>query len=289
MLTFTPEVFRTANGTPYLKEPGVTLLARPEFIPEATRGFIESFGDVFDADDYVSDFYDEESGMLANDSATSLCKFAGQLCYLSFGEKRSRSADAKRYFDNIKEQFHGSLFHHAVFSMLIYGIDRACSHEIVRHSAGTGYSQLSQRYVSGKTLRFVERVEYQGSTTLHNVFEQWIDKSRAQYDMRAELLSEQMKDQLANLSSTDRRKAVNQAARNCLPNETETAMVMTGNVRAWRHILEMRASSHADRPISVVALRVYEILREAASILFDDYKLEESNGRQGLTTDFRKV
>lgn len=289
-----PTVYRTEKGTLYLKEPGVSLVAMPQFLPEGATQFVNSFDDEFDAAEYENDFYadDMSAARLSIDDGAALCKFAGQTCYLSFGEKRTKNAEAKKYFDNIKSSGHGSVLQHANYSFIFWGIDRACSHELVRHAVGTGFSQMSQRYVSGKLLRFVERPEYQNNERLHFEFETWIDKAQEQYNLRAELLLQAMAPELEKLPPTDRRKAVNQAARNCLPNETETAMVMTGNVRAWRHILEMRASMHADAPISKLLLAAGHQLVEVSPILFDDYSFKQDDVRKDrgyVETKYRKV
>lgn len=106
------------------------------------------------------------------------------------------------------------------------------------------------------------------------------------------LLAWKMKDQLEKMAPTERRKAVNQAARNSLPNETETAIVLTGNVRAWRHVLEMRGALSADVPISRVTLCAYEILKTVSPVLFGDYDKRPSAtdaDRDYLTTPHRKV
>ena len=281
-------------------------MAMPRFMPEQATQFVKSFGDVFDAADYEDDWYENGEGgyrspdpgvqNLKVDDGAALCKFAGQTCYLSFGEKRTRNSpeEVKRYFDNIKSSGHGSVTEHAYYSMVVWGVDRAFSHELVRHRAGWAYSQLSQRYVSGRTLRFVERPEYQDDPRLHESFVRWIDDAKEEYDTRAALLAQKMSAQLVARTLTERRKAVNQAARNCLPNETETAVVLTGNVRAWRHVLEMRASVSADVPISQVMLRAYEILREVSPVMFDDYTRHDAGAnnagdRQHLTTLYRKV
>lgn len=302
---YIPEVhFTTNKKTPYLKQPGVALIAMPKFLPTQATHFVESFGDTFDADEYESDWYLTESsehrmyggdrGLKVDDGA-ALCKFAGQTCYLSFGEKRTRNDpdEVKKYFDNIKSSGHGSVLEHAYYSMVVWGVDRAFSHELVRHRAGWAYSQLSQRYVSGKTLRFVERPEYQDYPMLHTSFEHWIDDAAEEYETRAGLLTQKMRAELELMSPPDRRKRVNQAARNGLPNETETAVVLTGNVRAWRHVLEMRGSLHADVPISQVTLRAYEILRAVSPVLFDDYErrsdISDPQEREFLETPHRKV
>lgn len=289
--SFDPNVFFTKSGTPYLKDPGVALISAPTFFPQQFTTFVNSYGDVFDAADYENDFYVDKQNVsddhaMAIDDAAAIVKAAGQLCYLSFGEKRSRSADAPKYFDNIMSSKHGSVLEHANFGFVVWGIDRACSHEEVRHRAGVAFSQMSQRYVDGKTLRFVERVEYQNDPVLHEMFEKHIDRCSDEYDARAEQL---MKVLPVTGTATERRKAVNSAARNGLPNETETAMVMTGNVRAWRHIIETRASKHADAPIRAVTLRQHMILNEVAPHFFGDFEPKEADGKTWLEPKYSKV
>ena len=59
------------------------------------------------------------------------------------------------------------MLEHASFSFLLYGISRSVTHELVRHRAGVGISQVSQRCVSWSVPRFVERPEYQDGGELH--------------------------------------------------------------------------------------------------------------------------
>ena len=89
---------------------------------------------------------------------------------------------------------------------------------------------------------------------------------------------------------TDMRKKVNQAARSCLPNETETIMVFTGNIRAWRHIFEMRASEGAEVEIRRLIFLCFELLREVWPILTQDYEVVLlSDGTKAVQTKYRKV
>src|SRR4029077_20385238 len=117
-----------------------------------------------------------------------VCKTAGQLCYASFSRKRTYNADADRYFANIKESGHGSVLEHANFSFLFYGISRSVTHELVRPRAGFGFSMLSQRYVSGRVLRFVERPEYVDDPELHDLFCRRIDRAAEEYESMADAL-----------------------------------------------------------------------------------------------------
>ena len=60
-----------------------------------------------------------------------LCKIAGQVCYMSFGPKRTFNAQATRYFDNLKSSGHGSVFQTCQLTMLFYGISRNVTHELM--------------------------------------------------------------------------------------------------------------------------------------------------------------
>jgi thymidylate synthase (FAD) len=222
-----------------------------------------------------------------------LCKVAGQVCYMSFGPKRTKNEQARRYFDNLKSSGHGSVFEHANFSLLLYGISRSVTHELIRHRAGFGFSQLSQRYVSGRMLRFVERPEYQTDEALHAQFLKRIDGVAAEYAALTDRLLAMQQEGASILSAearTDLRKKVQQCARSVLPNETEAPIVTTANARAWRHFIEMRASAHAEIEIRELALRAFLCLRQADPILFDDYTLVAlPDGTYAVKTEFEKV
>ncbi len=281
------EVYRSPRGEMYLKKPGVVLIAQTAFNAEQVQGFLDGFEDSLGFKQYLAD-----PGELA--ASEHLTKLAGQLCYLSFGSLRSWNKDAAGYFRNIKTSGHGSVLEHASFSFLCYGIDRSVTHELVRHRAGFGFSQVSQRYVDGRVLRFVERAEYQNDTDLHLDFIDWIEQSAARYNSRAERLLLLQHGEAAGIMSAetkrDARKKVNQAARSCLPNETEAPIIVTANVRGWRHFCEMRASGHADVAIRSLGMRIFECLRQVAPLLFDDYAVVRLlDGTDEVTTSSRKV
>lgn len=281
------KVFTTPKGVRYLKCPGVALIGQTSSNLSGIEDFLGGFDQELDFEEYLDD-------PTVLPDAERLIKFAGQLCYLSLDPKKSTSnSDASKYFTNIKSSSHGSVFEHASFSFLCYGIDRAVTHELVRHRSGMAFSQVSQRYVSGSTLRFVERLEYQDDPELHAMFEKWIEASAEQYDLRADVLMRRQQEGAGILygeKARDLRKKVNQAARACLPNETEAPIVVSANVRALRHVMEMRADSAADIAIRSLAYKFYECVVEAAPRLFDDYTRHElPDGVPGLKTPYRKV
>ncbi len=279
-------VFRTENGTPYLNRAGVALISKPEVSLEGIRDFLEGFDKELDFPQYLDDLDNLPPG-------EKLAKFAGQLCYLSFGPKRTKNAEAAKYFKNIKESGHGSVIEHPNYSVLAYGISRSVTHELVRHRAGFGFSQVSQRYVDGTRLRFVQRPEYQDEPTLHEHFIKWIDMNAEEYAFRSQRLLDLQKQDLAIMSGeakTDLRKKVQQAARSCLANETEAPIVVTANARGWRHFTEMRANPHAETEIRALSFTVFTCLKQVAPIIFDDYAEETlPDGAKGVATPFRKV
>jgi thymidylate synthase (FAD) len=279
-------VHYSPGGALYLLRPGVVLIARPN----TNLGGLTGFLDGFDPSLHFSEYLDDPTNL---PDGSQLCKVAGQVCYMSFGPKRTFNEQAERYFNNLKSSGHGSVFEHATFSLLLYGISRSLTHELIRHRAGFGYSQLSQRFVSGRMLRFVERPEYQDDADLHAQFLQRIERAASEYTALTERLLEMQQAGVSILSAeakTDLRKKVQQSARSVLPNETEAPMVVTGNARAWRHVIEMRASAHAETEIRELAVRIFLCLRLVDPILFGDYTLEQlSDGTYTVKSEYEKV
>lgn len=279
-------VCRTVAGTAYLKAPGVVMLARPQANVAGLEGFLEGFDPSLGFPAYLDD-PTELPG------SSQLCKTAGQVCYASFGPRRTTNENAAVYFERLTSAGHGSVLEHASFSFLLYGISRSVTHELVRHRAGVGVSQVSQRYVSGAVLRFVERPEYQADLELHALFEERADRAAAEYGAMAERLLERQEKGDAFLDAeykTDARKKVQQTARSLLPNETEAPMVFTGNVRALRHVIEMRADEHAESEIRNLAVRLFLCLFTVDPILFGDYRLQNlPDGTYKVTTRYRKA
>ena len=284
--TIHSQVHHTRAGTPYLKTPGVVVLARPQSNVAVLGGFLEGF----DPDLRFTEYLDDPTRL---PDSSQLCKTAGQTCYMSFGPRRTTNENAAAYIERLTSAGHGSVLEHASFNFLLYGISRSVTHELVRHRAGAAFSQVSQRYVSGAVLRFVERPEYQEDEALHRLFEERAERAAAEYEAMADKLLERQEGGASMLTAdfkTDARKKVQQTARSLLPNETEAPMVFTGNVRALRHIIEMRADAHAESEIRNLALRIFLCLRTVDPILFGDYELAElPDGTYAVSTKNRKA
>lgn len=280
------KTYKTSNGTLYLKEPGIALLSKPDVNVKSIKTFLSGFPKDYNFTDYLKDPTNLPP-------AETLSKLAGQTCYVSFGKGRTWNKDAQRYFDNIITSGHGSVLEHANFTLLLWGISRSLTHELVRHRAGVGYSQVSQRYVSGRVLRFVERLEYQKDKDLHKLFEDRIDRAHKEYSYMATALYEKQEKGSKILSGemkTDLRKKVQQVSRSILPNETEAPIVVTANVRAWRHMINMRASDHAEVEIRNLFFKIYKVLKQVSPMLFKDFVVAKlPDGTSCVKTEYPKV
>lgn len=280
------DVFHTDGGTPYLQKPGVVLISKPSVSILGMRKFLRDYGEDLGFEQYLDD-------PTLLDNSTQLAKVAGQECYASYGPNRTFNVDADGYIEDIKNEAHGSVLQHPAFSFLVYGISRSVSHEWVRHGTGTAYSQRSQRYVSGKVLRFVERPEYQNDPELHKRFERRIDQTAEEYRKVTEhLLNRQRTGADVILKAgakTDMRKKIQQSSRSVLTNETETSFVTSVNARSIQHMLTMRTSEHAEVEIRRPFVEILLCLMITAPTLFADFEITKySDGTFGARSPYEK-
>lgn len=253
-----------------IREPRVYLVGRQDVDRAQIDRFLDEYGMTWETDTEVG--------------GEQLAEAGGRLCYLSFGKGRKSNAE---YIGNIIAQKHGSVLEHAVWNFIIAGVSRSFTHELVRHRAGFGYSQLSQRYVDESTASYIEPDIIAGDERLHAVWLRAIESSHQAYlDLVAGLM-----EKLAGMEDrTQRRKLARQAARSVLPNATETMIFVTANARALRHFIEMRASEWAEVEIRKVALEMLRIMQREAPSLFADYEVVRlEDGTEVARTPFEKV
>jgi len=203
----------------------------------------------------------------------ALVEFAGRACYQSWSKPNPRTATNAAYVRHIIDVGHFSVLEHASVSFYITGISRSCTHELIRHRHFS-YSQLSQRYVPDHDSEVVLPPGMEDDPELQEIFAAAADASRATYtELLTRLEAKFMGDQPGENLGVLRRKQARQAARAVLPNATETRIVVTGNYRAWRHFIAMRASEHADVEIRRLAIECLRQLIDAAPAVFSDFEI----------------
>lgn len=208
--------------------------------------------------------------------ADHLVELAGRDCYQSFDRPNPETAHTHDYVGkNLIGKKHFSVLEHATATLRFTGISRSLTHELVRHRHFS-YSQLSQRYVDITASKMIVPPairdwpdEREREAMLGILREVW-ERSIAAYG--------QLEDILMGPSVVEGgtgmwglpKKRAREAARSVLPNMTETAIVVTGNHRAWREFLEKRNSPYADAEICEAARAALVVLSKVAPACYQD-------------------
>ncbi len=263
----------TPAGHPYVTQAQVYLLGRQGVAEDELQRFLGDEGMSFSTD--------------AGAAAEVLAEIAGRTCYMSFGKGRKTNLE---YLENILSSKHGSVLEHTVWCLLITGVSRSLTHELVRHRAGFGYSQLSQRYVDESSARYVVPPLFQENEALRAQWQQTIDHLRRAYVELAEAAAGYVQQKHPEMAARDRRKWARQAARSILPNACETKIFVTANGRSWRHFLELRGSPHADTEIRLLAVQIARLLKRESPNIFHDVEVyDEADGMPAVRVTHSKV
>ncbi|MEJ7810994.1 MAG: FAD-dependent thymidylate synthase [Gemmatimonadaceae bacterium] len=245
-------------------EPRLTLLARPRFV-EPTHLPVNWMGEATDGE--------------------QLAEYAGRLCYMS--QKNPANRTTRDYLENIKKQGHGSVLEHANYSILLEGVSRSLTHELVRHRAGWAFSQRSQRYVDESEASYVVPPAVIGDDALEAEWRRQIEEAQRVYVALVERL---MARYGWVADKVHRRKMAREAARSVLPNATETKIVVTANARAWRTMLELRSSEAAELEIRRLGVALVRLLAAEAPAFFSDFEIYTAGDRvEAARVGYHKV
>lgn len=215
--------------------------------------------------------------------AETLIEFAGRNCYQSWDRPNQKTATNQGYMANILDVGHFSVIEHGTATFLFTGISRSLTHELIRHRHFS-YSELSQRFENMDDAEvvmppaYVHHLPLDATIAWRNRF----DAIKEDYKVVVEFLTQQGRT----------RKQAREAARADLPNATETKIVVTGNFRAWRQFIAMRATVHADAEICALAVEVLQWLQNHAPNVFGDFELlvwNEGPGCDGRTYAYSSV
>jgi len=263
--------FNPATDIKVLREPMVYVMGRQVTNDTEIDRFLSDHGVAWQTDTEVA--------------GEHLVETAGRICYMSFAKPRPGGNQA--YIGHILEVGHGSVLEHAVWNLLFTGVSRSLTHELIRHRAGFGYSQLSQRYVDESIAEYVEPDCIANDPELHQL---WLDTVAQTHQAYMKLTEKLLKVFESEPEKTLRRKLARQAARSVLPNATETKIFVTANARALRHFIELRGNRHAETEIRKLAIAVLRLMQTEAPNLFGDYQLVPlPDGTFEATTQYRKV
>jgi thymidylate synthase (FAD) len=184
-------------------------------------------------------------------------ELAGRTAYKS--EDKITNDSAKDFVKMILKRGHLSVIEHQSVSVRFI-CDRGVSHEIVRHRLAS-YTQESTRYCNytkgkfGSEITVIEPCFWSQDDERYKVWKQAIEQIESAYNKLVEL------------------GATPQEARSILPNSLKTEIVVTMNLREWRHFFTMRTSAAAHPQMREVAIPLLKEFQKQIPIIFDDFEL----------------
>lgn len=185
----------------------------------------------------------------------------GRVCYKS--EDKITENSAEKFVANIIKRGHEAVLEHASFTVKFI-CDRGVSHEIVRHRVAS-YCQESTRYCNyskdgfGNEITIIEPCYLDKRSD--GIFKYNIWKDACEW-------AEENYFKLLDFGCTP------QEARAVLPNSLKTEVVMTANIREWRHFFKLRCSPAAHPQMREVSLMLLKMCQQQIPVVFDDLRFD---------------
>jgi len=186
----------------------------------------------------------------------------GRTAYKS--EDKITADSAAKFVGNIIKSGHESVIEHEKITVRII-CDRGVSHEIVRHRLAS-YTQESTRYCDYLKLGSITVIEpffFKNEKKKRKVWEKTIRACEKGYN------------NLRKLGATP------QEARSVLPNSLKTEIVMTGNLREWRHFFKLRCSKKAHPQMREIAIPLLKEFQKRIPVIFDDIQISPDTPDDG--------
>ncbi|MCR5797345.1 MAG: FAD-dependent thymidylate synthase [Eubacterium sp.] len=189
----------------------------------------------------------------------------GRVCYKSEG--RIAEGSAEKFIKNLLTRQHESVIEHESISVR-FTCDRGVTHEIVRHRIAS-YSQESTRYCNYAVDKFGNEITVIDLATGFK-YDLNDEKDKAKYEIWTKAMEDAEKHyfELLELGATP------EEARSVLPNSLKTEIVVTMDLRSWRHFFRMRVDSHAHPQMRQVAREAFDIFKEKLPVFFADLEGE---------------
>ena len=207
----------------------------------------------------IEPYYEIMDEIQAMDILKKIEKF-GRICYKS--EKKITEDSAEKFVRNILKNGHESVIEHEKISVK-FVCDRGVTHEIVRHRLAS-YSQESTRYCNysnekfGSELTFIRPVFWKSDENKMKMWEKSMKEVEDTYNKLIEL------------------GAQPQEARSILPNSLKTEIIVTMNMREWRHFFKLRTSMQAHPQMRQIAIPLLEEFKKEIPVIFEDIEVSEN-------------
>jgi len=257
--------------------PKVFLIARPAIDVEGMRGYLKDVG----GEAWLERRLGEADGEVQG--GETLVEFGGRACYRSWEPGLNPNVtkvrtDQREYFANILRSAHGSVLEHANYSFAIRNCSRIFTHEIVRHRAGSAFSQESLRYVR------LTDIGFRVPPALEPIRDQVISIVERLEELQVSAAKELGIDEEGIPFHV--KKEVTSALRRLAPTGLSTDIVWTANARTLRHVIEMRTAEGAEEELRLTFDKIARIMQAEAPGLFQDFTRQ---GDGSWVPEYRKV
>ena len=256
--------------------PGVELIARPSLDLEALERYLKYVGGEAWLELRRSDAEGVNDGQV-------LIEAAGRACYRSWQEGLNPNVtrirrDQKEYFLNLLRSGHGSVLEHANYSFIIYDVSRVFTHELVRHRAGSAFSQESLRFVR------LNDIPFRIPDSLESLRPQIISimETLEEFQISA---AEHFELDKEGVSFHDK-KTITSALRRFAPEGLSTVIFWTANVRTLRHTIAARTDLGAEEELRTVFNQIGDLMVKEAPLLFGDFEIGDDGAWR---TEYKKV
>jgi thymidylate synthase (FAD) len=262
-----------------VEQPKVYLLSRPSINTKAMLDYLREIGG--------EAWYERVGVKLALSeipAAEGLIEFMGRLCYKSWEPGLNKNVtkireDRSDYMLNLLRSAHGSVLTHAWFSFVIHDGSRVFTAEMNRHGVGTAISEQSLRYVrlDDIPMWFPHNTLSEESIRIMRTTVNEIEGAiSAIYELEG----------IESAEDFHNKKQITSAVRRIAPLGMATEEGWSANVRALRHVIEMRTAEGAEEEIRLIANQIACIMRDECPALFGDYTVTENDA---WLTEHRKV
>jgi thymidylate synthase (FAD) len=261
--------------------PAVFLIARPSIDIEGMRGYLRDVG----GESWLERRLEEAGGAAGGNlnHGELIVEFGGRACYRSWEPGLNPNVtkvrtDQREYFANILRSAHGSVLEHANWSFALRNVSRVFTHELIRHRAGSAFSQESLRYVR------LTDIGFRVPPALEPVREQVLSIVEQLEEFQVSAAEELGIDEEGVPFHV--KKEVTSALRRLAPIGLSTDILWTANARTLRHVIEMRTAEGAEEELRMVFDRIARIMQGEAPGLFQDF----TRGEDGAwVPEHRKV
>lgn len=272
--------------------------ARSECRPDEVKRWLEYLGTT---EQYVDDIYQEVMDEEGITNSALIIALAAKRCYMSFEPGLNPNVTKVRsewveYIDNILKQGHGSVLEHSVYTFAIEGVSRVFTAEMNRHRAGWAISEGSMRFIRFNDIPYwvptsITLTEAEQALMMDTRTKKFTPDEQAMIILAQKKMASQQVfqdafgdaerhygklqgiwgEELAPEAKFAGKKHVTSMMRRVIPMGVASGGIWTGNMRAFRHVMAMRASAAAEEEMVHAFSRIGKVMVEAEPAIFGDF------------------